>query len=105
MSIFFFEMTPTLVQQISTFDATNCSEQCLEAYEINMCLRKGKPCKSNISFNVSEGFANWMWDHGNEQNYFKTYIKLLAKLMTTLCKIDARKNNAKNMASREMTHK
>ena len=26
----------------------------------NMCLRKGKPCKSNVDARVFEGFTNWM---------------------------------------------
>ena len=63
-----------------------------------MCLRKCKLCKSNIKTSVFEGFAYWMLDDGNQQKYFKhIYIKILEKLMTNPCKIDARKRNAKNM--------
>ena len=53
--------------------------------------------QSNVKTIVFEGFANWMQDHGNQHNYFKKYIKLIAKLMTNPCKIDARKTNAKNI--------
>ena len=38
-----------------------------------------------------------MQDDGNQQKYFKTYIQILATLMTNPCKIDARTGNAKNM--------
>ena len=62
-----------------------------------MCLRNCKLCKSNVKTNVFEGFANWMQDDGNQQKYFKKYIKTLPKLMTNPCKTDARKRNAKNM--------
>ena len=62
-----------------------------------MCLRKCKLCKSNVKTNVFEGFANWMLLDGNQQKYFKKYIKVLEQLMTNPCKIDARKRNAKNM--------
>ena len=76
---------------------TNCSETCLENYEKNMCLRKCKLCESKVKTSVFEGFANWMQDDGNQQKYFKKYIKILLKLMTNPCKTDARKSNAKNM--------
>ena len=64
-----------------------------------MCLRKCKLCKSksNVKTSVFEGFANWMQDDGNQQKYFKKYIKILTKLMTNPCRIDARKSNATNM--------
>ena len=62
-----------------------------------MCLRKGKLCKSNANTSVFEGFANWMQDDGNQQKYFKKYIKIFEKLMTNPCKIDARKRNAKKL--------
>ena len=62
-----------------------------------MCLRKCKLCKSNVKTNVFEGFANWMQDDGNQQKYFEKYLKILPKLMTNPCRIDARKSNAKNM--------
>ena len=56
-----------------------------------MFLRKCKLCKSNLKTSVFEGFAKWMQDDGNQQKYFKTYIKIFAKLMTNPCKIDSRK--------------
>ena len=62
-----------------------------------MCLRKCKLCKSNVKTIVFEGFANWMQDHGNQHKHFKQDIKIIAKLMTNPCKIDARKSNAKNI--------
>ena len=62
-----------------------------------MCLRKCKLSKSKVKISVFEGFANWMQDDGNQQKYFNKYIKILSKLMTNPCRIDARKNNAKNM--------
>ena len=62
-----------------------------------MYLRKCTLCKSKVKTNVFEGFANWMQDDGNQQKYFNKYIKILEKLMTNPCKIDARKRNAKNM--------
>ena len=55
-----------------------------------MCLRKYKLCKNNVNTSVFEGFANWMLDDGNQQKYFKKYIKIIEKLMTNPCKIDAR---------------
>ena len=62
-----------------------------------MCLRKCKLCKSNVKTIVFEGFANWMQDDGNQQKYFKQYIKIFEKMMTNPCRIDARKSNAKNI--------
>ena len=62
-----------------------------------MCLRKCKLCKSNLKTSVFEDFANWMQDDGNQQKYFNKYIKIITKLMTNPCKIDARKRNAKNI--------
>ena len=44
-----------------------------------------------------EGFANWMQDHGYQQNKFEKYIKSISKLMTNPSKIDARKSNATNI--------
>ena len=73
------------------------SETCLGNYEKYMCLRKCKLCKSNAKTIVFEGFANWMQDDGNQQKYFKQYIKIIEQLMTNPCKIDARKRSAKNI--------
>ena len=60
-------------------------------------MRKCKLHKSTLETNVFEGFANWMQDHGNQHKHFKKYMQILAKLMTNPYKIDARKNNAKNI--------
>ena len=62
-----------------------------------MCLRQCKLCKSKVNKSVFEGFANWMQDDGNQKKYFKQNTQILAKLITNPCKIDARKNNAKNI--------
>ena len=58
-------------------------------------MHTGKPCKSNVNTSVFDCFANWMYDHGNQQHIFKQYIKTFAKLMTNLCNIDARNTDAK----------
>ena len=76
---------------------TNCSETCLDINDKTCVLRKCQLCKSKEKANVFEGFATWMQDDGNQQKYFKTYIKIIAKLMTNPCKIDARTSNATNM--------
>ena len=62
-----------------------------------MCLRKCKLCKSNVKISVFEAFANWMYDHENQQKYFKKHTKILAKLMNNPCRIDARNSHAKNI--------
>ena len=60
-------------------------------------LRKAKPCKSIVNICVFKGLANWMQDHGNQQNHCNKYMQILAKWITNPCKIDARKSDAKNM--------
>ena len=42
----------TMMQQTAAKHVSTCME--------NMCLRKGKPCKSDVNINVFEGFTNWM---------------------------------------------
>ena len=44
-----------------------------------------------------EGFAKWVYDHENDQQYFSKYITTLIKLMTNQCKFNARRSNATNM--------
>ena len=86
-------MTPTLVQNIATKYA-NKLQRNMSRIKEKMCLRKCKLCKSNVKTIVFEGFANWIQDDGNQQKYVKQYIKILPKLMTNPCRIDARKRNA-----------
>ena len=61
-----------------------------------MCFRNGKPCKNKLSTSVFEGFAQWVWNHENQQKYLKKYINILSNLMTNPCTINGRKSNAEN---------
>ena len=84
-------MTPTLVHNIITNDATNCSAKHVSIlWRKKMCLRKCKLCnnhvKSIVFLRVSPIYCRTMEVNNNTS----TYIRILAKLMTNPCKIDAR---------------
>ena len=75
-------MTPTLVQNITTNDANKLQRNMSRKLLKNMCLRKCKLCKSNVKTSVFEAFANWMYDHENQQKYMKIkydFIKIIKK--------------------------
>ena len=74
---------------------TNCSETCPGNYKKTCACDRVNYAK--VKTIVVQGFAKWMQDHGNQQEHFNKYLKIIANLMTNPCKIDARKSRTKNM--------